>query len=46
VTRGRSTAPVTFLLMFLLRVIGMAIVQSTFNDLPDDRAQLPQARIA
>ncbi len=46
VTRGRSTAPVSFLLVFLLGVIGMAILQSAFNDQPDDRAQLPQARIA
>lgn len=46
VTRGKSTAAVTFVLVFLLGVIGMAIVQSMFNDLPEDRAQLPQARIA
>jgi hypothetical protein len=46
VTRGKSSAPVTFLLVFLLGMIGMAIVQSTFNNLPDDRALLPQARIA
>ncbi|HEU4733408.1 MAG TPA: DUF4234 domain-containing protein [Kofleriaceae bacterium] len=46
VTRGRYSAPVTFLLVYLLGLIGMAILQSTFNELPEERAQLPQARIA
>ena len=46
VTHGRSSAAVTFVLVYLLNVIGMAIVQSMFNDLPQDRALLPEARIA
>lgn len=46
VTRGKSSAAVSFLLVFLLGLIGVAIIQATFNSLPDERAQLPQARIA
>jgi hypothetical protein len=46
VTRGKSGAPVTFLLIFLLPLIGMAILQSTFNGLTDEQGRLPEARIA
>jgi hypothetical protein len=46
VTRGRSSAAVNFLLVFLLGFIGMAIIQATFNGLPEERGQLPQARVA
>jgi hypothetical protein len=46
VTRGRLSAPVTFLLVYLFDVIGMAIVQHTFNELPDEQVLLPEARIA
>ena len=45
VTQGKMSAAVTFLLVFLLGVIGVAIVQATFNK-TDARAQLPQARVA
>ena len=43
VTNGKLSAPVAFLLSLLLGVIGMAIIQSTFNNAP---AQLPAARVA
>lgn len=33
VTNGKSTATITFILLFLLGFIGEAIVQTTFNDL-------------
>lgn len=48
VSRGRLSGPVTFLLMFLLGVIGTAILQATFNSVADDlnRGNLPRARIA
>jgi len=46
VTRGRMSAAVSFILILLLGVIGMAILQSTFNDTPEQQGQLPQARIA
>jgi len=46
VTRGRSSAATSFLLIFLLGLIGMAILQSTFNNTPEQQGQLPQARIA
>jgi FtsH-binding integral membrane protein len=46
VTRGKSSAATSFLLIFLLGVIGMAILQATFNNTPGQRENLPQARIA
>jgi hypothetical protein len=45
VTQGKMSAAVTFLLVFLLGVIGVAIVQATFNK-TEERARLPQARVA
>jgi len=48
VSRGKMSAAVGMLLMVLLGVIGTAIMQSTFNQIADERARgsLPQARIA
>ena len=46
VTRGKTTAAVSFILMFLLGLIGMAIVQATFNSTVDEQSQLPRARVA
>jgi len=46
VTRGKLSTAVSFILMFLLGVIGMAICQSYFNKLAEERVDLPQARIA
>lgn len=46
VTRGKTSAAVSFILMFLLGMIGMAILQSIFNNTPNMRVQLPQARVA
>lgn len=47
VTRGKLSAAVTFLLLFLLGVIGMAIVQATFNDIEEEvQPSLPHARVA
>lgn len=48
VSRGKMSAPVAFLLMILLPFIGTAIMQVTFNEVPDqrERINLPQARIA
>jgi hypothetical protein len=46
VTRGKMSGAVSFLLVFLLGLIGVAIIQSAFNDVTDERGQLPQARIA
>jgi len=46
VTRGKMSAGVSFLLIFLLPLIGMAILQATFNNTPDDQARLPRARVA
>jgi hypothetical protein len=48
VSRGKLSAPVTLLLMWLISIIGTAIVQATFNGIADEqvRGQLPQARIA
>ena len=34
VTKGRMGAAVAFLLLFFLSVIGMAIIQSSFNSVP------------
>jgi hypothetical protein len=47
VTRGKQSQAVTFILIFLLGIIGMAIVQSSLNKAVDEGAgQLPQARVA
>jgi hypothetical protein len=46
VSRGKLSAPVAFLLMFVLGIIGTAIVQVTFNGVANERGALPQARIA
>ncbi len=46
VTRGKMSAGVSFLLIFLLPLIGTAILQDTFNKTPDDRDRLPRARVA
>lgn len=47
VTRGKMSAGVSFLLMALLGfIVGPAILQATFNELPAERVNLPQARIA
>ncbi len=47
VTRGKSSQAVTFILMFLLGIIGMAIIQSALNKAVDEGAgQMPQARVA
>ncbi|HEX2689391.1 MAG TPA: DUF4234 domain-containing protein [Kofleriaceae bacterium] len=46
VTRGKMSAGVSFLLIFLLPLIGTAILQSTFNNTPEQRGQLPHARVA
>jgi hypothetical protein len=45
VTQGKSSAALTFVLVFLLGVIGVAIVQATFNK-TEIRGVLPQARVA
>jgi hypothetical protein len=36
VTKGKSSQAVSFILIFVLGIIGMAIIQSTFNGLPED----------
>lgn len=48
VTRGKASQAIAFIMIFLLDVIGMAIVQSWFNQAIDEGApaQLPQARVA
>lgn len=46
VTRGKSSAAVNFILIFILGLIGMAIIQSFLNKAVDDYADLPQARVA
>ena len=47
VTKGKSGQAVNFLLVFLLGVIGIAIMQSTLNkEIDDGVSQLPVARIA
>ncbi|HEX7836640.1 MAG TPA: DUF4234 domain-containing protein [Kofleriaceae bacterium] len=46
VSRGRLSAPVAFLLMVLLGIIGTAIVQVTFNEVADQPGSLPRARVA
>lgn len=45
VSRGKLSGAVTFLLLWLLGVIGMAIVQATFNDIrPANQPSLPHAQ--
>ncbi len=46
VTKGKSAQAINFILVFLLGLIGMAIIQSTFNKEIDEGAQLPMARVA
>ncbi len=47
VSKNQLSGPVAFLLMFLLSIIGMAIVQSTFNNVPENASGgLPHARVA
>jgi hypothetical protein len=36
VTKGKSSQAVSFILVFVLGLIGMAIIQSSFNNLPGD----------
>ena len=46
VTRGKQSQVIAFILMFLLGIIGMAIIQSEFNKVEGSVGQLPQARVA
>jgi hypothetical protein len=48
VTRGRQSQAIAFILVFLLSVIGMAIVQVELNNAVDQGAsgELPRARVA
>jgi hypothetical protein len=48
VTQGKSSQAMTFILLFVLSVIGMAIVQSSLNQAIDRGVpgQLPAARVA
>lgn len=43
VTRGKSSQVIAFILLFVLGVIGMAIIQDAFNKVAD-QGQLPNAR--
>ena len=43
VTRGKTSQVIAFILMFILGVIGMAIIQDAFNKVAD-QGQLPNAR--
>lgn len=43
VTRGKQSQGVAFIMVFLLSIIGMAIMQDAFNKTSD---QLPMARVA
>ena len=43
VTNGKQTQTVAFILVFVLSLIGMAIVQATFNETDEG---LPEARVA
>jgi len=47
-TRGKTQQVIAFILIFLLGIIGMAIIQASFNKAIDEGAgsQLPQARVA
>jgi len=44
VSRGKLSGAVSFLLIFLLSVIGMAIVQTTFNEVTDS-PEIPKAQV-
>jgi len=46
VTRKELSGPVAFLLLFLLSIIGIAIIQASLNKVQLEGAQLPQARVA
>lgn len=48
VTRGKMSQVIAFILVFVLGVIGMAIIQSALNRAIDEGAggQMPQARVA
>lgn len=48
VTRGKASQAITFVLIFILGIIGMAIVQSWLNKAVDEGmpGQVPQARVA
>jgi hypothetical protein len=48
VTQGKSSQAVSFILIFILGVIGMAIIQSSLNQAIDRGVpgQLPAARVA
>jgi hypothetical protein len=48
VTRGKQSQVIAFILMFVLGVIGMAIIQNALNEAIDAGAggQLPAARVA
>jgi len=48
VTRGKTQQVIAFILVWLLGLIGMAIVQSSFNKAIDEglAGQMPQARVA
>jgi hypothetical protein len=48
VTRGKQPQAIAFILIFLLSIIGMAVVQSNFNKAIDEGlpGAMPQARVA
>lgn len=41
ITNGKSTAVLTFILLFLLGFIGQAIIQDSFNNLPSNESAAP-----
>lgn len=44
-TRGKMTQVISFILIFLLGIIGMAIIQATFNQaIRSGLGQMPRAR--
>lgn len=45
-TRGKLSQVITFILLFLIGPIGMAIVQAKLNETIDQGGNLPQARAA
>jgi hypothetical protein len=48
VTRGKQSQAVAFILIFLLSIVGMAVVQASLNKAVDEGlpGQMPQARVA
>jgi hypothetical protein len=46
VTRGKMSQVIAFILMFVLGLIGMAIIQAELNKVEGTAAALPQARVA